>query len=83
MKTTAREIQKQVTRPTSVAIMLVLFQAFKLAFPNKMPDEWQEFTYNAITVIGGTGLLEKMWKNRKELTKFVNNIFKRKQNGKS
>jgi len=78
----ARTIQKQVTRPTSVAIMLVLFQGFKLVFPNRMPDEWQEFTYNAITVIGGTGLLDKLWTNRKEIIKFVSNIFKRKNNGK-
>ena len=78
----ARNIQKQVTRPTSVAIMLVLFQGFKLVFPNMMPDEWQEFTYNVITVIGGTGLLYKLWTNRKEIIKFVSNIFKRKNNGK-
>ncbi len=78
----ARTIQKQVTRPTSVAIMLVLFQGFKLVFPNRMPDEWQEFTYNVITVIGGTGLLDKLWTNRKEIIKFVSNIFKRKNNGK-
>ena len=78
----ARNIQKQVTRPTSVAIMLVLFQGFKLVFPNRMPDEWQEFTYNAITVIGGTGLLYKLWTNRKEIIKFVSNIFKRKNNEK-
>lgn len=78
----ARNIQKQVTRPTSVAIMLVLFQEFKLVFPNRMPDEWQEFTYNAITVIGGTGLLDKLWTNRKEIIKFVSNIFKRKNNEK-
>ena len=78
----ARNIQKQVTRPTSVVIMLVLFQGFKLVFPNRMPDEWQEFTYNAITVIGGTGLLDKLWTNRKEIIKFVSNIFKRKNNEK-
>jgi len=78
----ARNIQKQVTRPTSVVIMLVLFQGFKLVFPNRMPDEWQEFTYNAITVIGGIGLLDKLWTNRKEIIKFVSNIFKRKNNEK-
>ena len=78
----ARNIQKQVTRPTSVAIMLVLFQGLKLVFPNRMPDKWQEFTYNAITVIGGTGLLDKLWTNRKEIIKFVSNIFKRKNNEK-
>lgn len=78
--TKAREIQKQVTRPTSVAIMLVLFQGFKLLFPNKMPNEWEDFTYNAITVIGGTGLLDKLWTNRKEIVEFFKSIFTKKQN---
>ena len=78
--TKAREIQKQVTRPTSVAIMLVLFQGFKLLFPNKMSNEWEDFTYNAITVIGGTGLLDKLWTNRKEIVEFFKSIFTKKQN---
>jgi hypothetical protein len=33
-------------------------------------------------VIGGTGLLDKLWTNRKEIIKFVSNIFKRKNNEK-
>jgi hypothetical protein len=74
-----RTIQKNITRPTSVAIMLVLFQLFKLSFPNSMSNEWEDATYNAITIIGGTGLLEKLWANRKEIKEFFKQIFTKKE----
>lgn len=75
--TTARIIQKQVTRPTSVAIMLVLFQGFQLAFPNTMSPEWEGWTYNAITVVGATGLIDKLWRNRQTIINKVKNVFKK------
>lgn len=74
-----RTIQKNITRPTSVAIMLVLFQLFKLSFPNSMSNEWEDATYNVITVIGGTGLLDKLWVNRKEIKEFFKQIFTKKE----
>jgi len=58
-----RKIQRNVTRPTSVAIMLVLFQGFQLMFPDKMSPQWQDWTLNTITVIGGTGLIDKIFRN--------------------
>jgi hypothetical protein len=73
----AREIQKQVTRPTSVAIMLVLFQGFQLTFPKVLTPEWKDWTYSAITVIGGTGLLDKAWRNRHIIINKVKNVFKK------
>lgn len=75
--TTARIIQKQVTRPTSVAIMLVLFQGFQLLFPDKLTPEWEDWTYNAITVVGATGLIDKMWQNRHIIINKVKNVFKK------
>jgi hypothetical protein len=73
----AREIQKQVTRPTSVAIMLVLFQGFQLLYPDKLTPEWEDWTYNAITVVGATGLIDKIWRNRHWLFNKVKNVFKK------
>jgi len=75
--TTARIIQKQVTRPTSVAIMLVLFQGFQLLFPDKLTPEWEDWTYNAITVVGVTGLIDKLWRNRHIIINKVKNVFKK------
>lgn len=74
---TIREIQKEITRPTSVAIMLVLFQGFQLLFPDKLTPEWKDWTYSAITVIGGTGLLDKAWRNRHIIINKVKNVFKK------
>lgn len=75
--TTVRIIQKQVTRPTSVAIMLVLFQGFQLLFPDKLTPEWEDWTYNAITVVGATGLIDKIWRNRHIIINKVKNVFKK------
>ncbi len=66
-----RKIQRNVTRPTSVAIMLVLFQGFQLMFPDKMSPQWQDWPLNAITVIGGTGLIDKIFRNWNELSEFL------------
>lgn len=74
---TVRKIQKQVTRPTSVAVMLVLFQGFQLAYPKALTPEWQNWTYNVITVIGTTGLIEKVWRNRHDISKWFKNVFKK------
>ncbi len=74
-----KEIQRNVTRPTSVAVMLVLFQGFQLLFPGKMSPQWQDWTLNVITVIGGTGLIEKTWRFRKEISEFFKKMFHKKQ----
>lgn len=74
---TVRKIQKEITRPTSVAIMLVLFQGFQLAFPKVISPDWENWTYSAITVIGGTGLLDKAWRNRQIIINRIKNVFKK------
>ena len=73
-----RKIQRNVTRPTSVAIMLVLFQGFQLMFPDKMSPQWQDWTLNAITVIGGTGLIDKMFQNWNEISEFFKKLLTKK-----
>ena len=74
---TVRKIQKEITRPTSVAIMLVLFQGFQLFFPKVMDKELENWTYSVITVIGGTGLLDKLWRNRQIIINRIKNVFKK------
>lgn len=74
-----RKIQYNTTRPTSVAIMLLLFQLVKL-FVHVSP-EVEDFIYNAITVIGSIGIVEKFYYNRKILFNRVMNILKREKHG--
>lgn len=79
--TRAREIQKNVTRPTSVVIMLLLLQGFKLIFPNTISASVEEWIINIITVIGGTGVIEKIFLNWKSIIAFFNNLFTKKEKG--
>lgn len=71
-------ITRQATRPTSVVIMLLILRAVTLAAPQAIPEKWEDFTINAITVVGGTGILDKAWRNRKEIKEWVRKIFKKK-----
>lgn len=75
----AREIQKQITRPTSAVIMLLLFEGFTNMFPDAMSLFWQGWTYRMITAIGATGIIDKVWRNRREIREFIINIFKNKK----
>lgn len=75
----AREIQKQVTRPTSATIMFLLFQIFTKIWPNAMSNDWQDITITSISIIGGYGLIEKAFKNRKEIAEFFKSIFTKKE----
>jgi hypothetical protein len=75
---TVRQIQKQVTRPTSVTVMLILFRLFIVAFPSLLDDQSQQLIYDIIGVIGALGLTDmiisnwkrfKIWMKEKLLTK--------------
>ena len=74
----AKTITRQAARPTSVVIMLLILQAVTLAAPQAMAERWEDFAVNAITVVGGTGILDKAWRNRKEIKEWVRKIFKKK-----
>jgi hypothetical protein len=74
----AKTITRQAARPTSVVIMLLILQAVTLAAPQAIPERWEDFAVNAITVVGGTGILDKAWRNRKEIKEWVRKIFKKK-----
>ena len=79
----AKTIGRQATRPTSVVVMLLLLQGVTLTWPHAIPEKWEDFAINAITVVGGTGILDKAWRNRHEIREWLTNIFKNKKNGKS
>lgn len=72
-------ITRQATRPTSVVIMLLILQAITMAVPDAIPEKWEDFAINAITVIGGTGILDKIWRNRHK----IKDLFTRKKGGKN
>lgn len=72
-------ITRQATRPTSVVIMLLILQAITMAAPDAIPEKWEDFAINAITVIGGTGILDKIWRNRHK----IKDLFTRKKGGKN
>lgn len=71
-------ITRQATRPTSVVIMLLILQGITMVAPQAIPEKWKDFTINAITVIGGTGILDKAWRNRQDIKKWVKDRFKKK-----
>lgn len=74
----AREIQKNVTRPTSVVGMALLFELIQLIWPGIVTSEIQQWIYKALTFLAGTGLLDKAWRNRKKIIEWVKRLFKRK-----
>lgn len=73
-----KNIQYQATRPTSVTILLFAFQAFKALFPDKVGPDGEELIYNGITILGATGLIEKVWNNRKEIKDWIKRVFTNK-----
>lgn len=84
---TLREIQKQVTRPTSAVIMMLLWEAFLSLFPNAISPPTEEGIGKLILAVGLTGIIDKAVRERKNITEFFKSIFtkkeKEKQNGKS
>ncbi|HQJ73656.1 MAG TPA: hypothetical protein PLW74_02105 [Candidatus Dojkabacteria bacterium] len=76
---TPREIQKQVTRPTSAVIMMLLWEAFLSLFPNAINTSAQEGIGKIILAIGLTGVIDKIVRNRKELKEWFKSIFTKKE----
>ncbi len=74
-----REIQKQVTRPTSAVIMMLLWEAFLSLFPNAINTSAQEGIGKIILAIGLTGVIDKIVRNRKELKEWFKSIFTKKE----
>lgn len=65
-------------KTASGGVLLLLFQLFKLVWPQAMSAEWQDWTYNAIGIIVSTGLLDKAWRNRKKIIELIKKLFTKK-----
>jgi len=67
-------------KTASGGVLLLLFQLFKLVWPHAMGPEWQDWTYNAIGIVVSTGLLDKAWRNRKEIIELIKKLIPKKKN---
>lgn len=83
MKEKAYEVSRQVTRPTSVVVMTLLFEGFQLFFPNAMSTTTVLGTYKILLALGTTGIIDKTWRNRKDILEFFKGLLtkKEKENG--
>lgn len=76
---TARKVQYNVTRPTSVVVITLLFEGFQLLFPDAMSTNAIMGTYKVLLALGTTGLIDKTYRKRKEIGAFIKRIFTKKQ----
>jgi len=74
-----RQIQSQVTRPTSVVVMTLLFEGFQLLFPTAMSTSAVLGTYKVLLAFGATGIIDKIYRNRKDIAEFFKSIFTKKE----
>jgi len=68
---TVRQVQKQVTRPTSVTIMLVVFKLVMVIFPSLLNEHSQQLIYDIIGIIGALGLVDKIISNWKRFKLWI------------
>lgn len=66
-------------KTASGGVLLLIFQLIKMIWGTDIPDEWQEWILNAITVIAATGVFDKLWRNRKLLIQWGRELFRKKQ----
>lgn len=65
-------------KTTTGGVLVLLFQLFKLIFPDSLSVEQEELVLNVINILLATGLLDKVWRNRKKIIDFVTKLFKRR-----
>lgn len=77
MSKAVKDIRYNTTRPTSVVIMMLLYQGIKLIWPvSAIVDKW---VTDIILAVGATGIIEKTWKNRKEIIAWIKGLLKKKE----
>jgi hypothetical protein len=59
-------------------IILLLWEAFTMAFPNLISDNWEEWGTRTLTFCVGVGIFDKIWRNRDKFKGFFNVIFSKK-----
>lgn len=77
--TSPREIQKQVTRPTSAVVMMLFWEAFISLFPNAMNQPVEDGVGKLILAVGLTGVIDKVIRNKDEIKEFFKSIFTKKK----
>jgi hypothetical protein len=75
----ARKVQRNITRPTSVVVLEVLFELFKLIFPNSISIDESNTIYKILLALAGTGLIDKAIMNWKVIKEFFKSIFTKKK----
>ena len=74
-----REIQKQVTRPTSAVIMMLLWEAFISLFPNAIAPPTEDGIGKIILAVGLTGVIDKIFSNKKRNNRIFLNQYSLKK----
>jgi len=65
--------------PAGVALFL-LFNLFKLIWPQAMNTEWQNWTNDCIVLVISTGLLDKALRNREKIMDIIKKLLTKKVN---
>ena len=79
----ARKVQYNITRPTSVVVMTLLFEGIQLLFPHAMSTSTVLGIYKVLLGLGGTGLIDKAVVNRREIWSWIKMVFTKKEDKKS
>jgi hypothetical protein len=62
-------------KTASAGVLVLLFQLFQLIWPDALQEQWEDWIYNAIGVIGATGIIDKIWRSRHK----IKEVFTRKK----
>ena len=79
----ARKVQYNITRPTSVVVMTLLFEGIQLLFPDAVSTHTALGIYKVLLGLGTTGLIDKTIQNRREIWAWIKMIFTKKEDKKS
>ena len=71
----ARTIPKRLTAGVAIG----LFELFIQLFPNAMSEHWQTISYQAIGIVGATGIVDWAWRKRKEAFLYIKNLLTKKK----
>ena len=62
-------------KTASGGVLVLLFQLIKMILPeDALSQQWDEWILNAIGLLTATGLLDKVWRNRHKIKKFIINL---------
>ena len=62
------------------SILYLIMRIVITMFPNAIDEQTQQYIYYGIDILIGTGILDKLWRNRHKITEFIHKLFTKKQN---